>query len=190
MRFERANPDQKSALFIRRNRDFGDVLLLDRSVFFSRDVTGYPRNQEYGLAEYLFTLRAKPRLRSDCIKGQVAPGHRDDTLAACLERIAVFALVGIANLLDGLLSLTPSTIYSSPWTISAAVRKTGGSEPRLPKGIQKAHPVQNASLAPLDSICNLGLSLDSVWRGLGLLGPWADGLLEQPLNAANVITRK
>ena len=60
--------NQKSALFIRRNRDFGDVLLLGRGVFLRfrgsgaalRGVTGRIRvTRNTGLAGYRFTLARK-----------------------------------------------------------------------------------------------------------------------------------
>src|ERR1035437_348187 len=102
--------NQKSALFIRRNSDFGDVLLLHRGVFLRLRGSGaavrscngpYPRNQEYGPGGMPFHRGAQNGgLRVDGIEGQAGPGHGDDTLAACLERVGVLALIGIPNVVN------------------------------------------------------------------------------------------
>ena len=125
--------NQKSALFIRRNGDFGDRLLPDRGGFLRFRGNGvtvrgshrpYPRDQEYRPGGIPFHSRSqKRRIPIDSIKGQAAPGHPDNTLAARLERIAVLALVGISNLVNAFCAWTPSATYSVPWTTSTAVRK-------------------------------------------------------------------
>ena len=76
-----------------------------------------------GLAGYRFTLAHKSETSASIAsKGQAAPGHPDNTLAACLERIAVLALVGIANLVNGLLRIDAlGNILASRGSTSTAV---------------------------------------------------------------------
>jgi hypothetical protein len=120
------------------------------------------------------------------IKGQPGPSHSDHTLAARLERIAVLALVGIANFVNGLLRIDALGNILFPGVyLKGCLEEQAVATQSIHKVNRRSTRVQSGIGRGFRRI-RLGLPLNFVWRSLGFFGffgRWAAGATAQSGNS-------